>query len=167
MNIAYTIIEAPPGPIYAAQNHEGLVYIGLGDSGYKNLVAYARKISDQPRIVPSVVDATSQIEAYLAGKRRDFNLPLDIRGTDFQREVWRILQKIPYGQTKSYAEIAIELGRPNAARAVGGACGANPVPLVIPCHRVLASNGGLGGYGGGLEWKEWLLALEGARPVRD
>jgi O-6-methylguanine DNA methyltransferase len=126
-------------------------------------VAYARKRFAQPRIVPSVVDSLQQIEDFFAGRPTAFDCPLDMAGTPFQLRVWEALKQIPYGQTMTYGQLAAKLGRPNAARAVGGACGANPIPIVVPCHRVLASNGGLGGYGGGLEWKQWLLDLEGSR----
>ncbi len=105
-------------------------------------------------------DAASQLEAYLAGKHRGFDLPLDPAGTPFQREVWFTLASIPYGQTISYAELASKVGRPRAFRAVGQANGANPLPIFLPCHRVVASGGGLGGYSGGLDLKRALLALE-------
>lgn len=89
--------------------------------------------------------------------------PLDLVGTDFQKSVWRALQKISVGKTKSYGEIAVSMGKPKAVRAVGGACGANPIPILIPCHRVLAANGKLGGFSGGLDWKRALLAREGIK----
>jgi methylated-DNA-[protein]-cysteine S-methyltransferase len=105
--------------------------------------------------------ARDQLEAYLAGARRDFDFELAITGgTEFQRSVWRTLAEIPYGETISYAELARWVGRPQAVRAVGQANGANPLPIVLPCHRVIASGGGLGGYGGGLELKARLLELE-------
>ncbi len=95
-----------------------------------------------------------------------FELPLDLRGTPFQRAVWEALQEIPYGETRSYAEIARRVGQPNAVRAVGAANGANPVALIVPCHRVIASGGKLGGYGGGLALKGKLLAMERSRPAQ-
>ena len=107
--------------------------------------------------------ATKQILEYLEGKRRAFEIPLDLRGTSFQLEVWDALRGIPYGETRSYAEIAAQLGRDNAVRAVGAANGANPVSLVVPCHRVINSDGRLGGYAGGLEVKARLLAMEQGR----
>jgi methylated-DNA-[protein]-cysteine S-methyltransferase len=103
-----------------------------------------------------------QLEEYFAGKRREFNFPLDLRGTDFQLACWRALLAIPYGETRSYADIARAAGKPNAFRAVGMANNRNPVAIVVPCHRVIASDGGLCGYGGGLEVKRKLLELEGA-----
>lgn len=109
---------------------------------------------------PLMLDALRQVEEYLAGKRRDFNLPLAPRGTDFQRQVWQELMRIPYGETRSYQQCAENLGRPKACRAVGMACGCNPLPLFIPCHRVLAKSGALQGFRSGLEMKTKLLQLE-------
>ena len=102
----------------------------------------------------------SQLDAYFTGKLRDFTLPLDLRGTSFQRQVWDILCGIPWGETRTYGEIAQALGRPRAARAVGRAVGTNPVSIVVPCHRVVGSDGSLTGYGGGLDRKRALLKLE-------
>ena len=102
-----------------------------------------------------------QLAQYFRGGRREFSIPLDLRGTDFQVRVWRAVSKIPYGTTASYADAARVVGRPRAVRAVGSAVGANPVPILVPCHRVIGSSGALTGYGGGLEMKRWLLRLEG------
>ncbi len=107
--------------------------------------------------------AVAQLEEYFAGRRQQFDLPLELDGTDFQRRVWLTLAEIPYGETVSYAELAMMVGRPNAYRAVGQANGANPIPIVLPCHRVLASGGGIGGYGGGLPMKRQLLEMEGVQ----
>ena len=104
--------------------------------------------------------ALDQIIEYLGGKRREFDLPLDVRGTDFQRRVWAAVAAIPYGQTRTYAEVARMIGKPKAVRAVGAANGANPLPLVVPCHRVVGSDGSLTGYGGGLDVKRELLEME-------
>ena len=104
--------------------------------------------------------AVEQLQAYFAGTRRTFDLALDVRGTPFQQAVWGQLQEIPYGETRSYAQIAAALGRPLASRAVGQANGANPLPIFVPCHRVVQSDGSLGGYGGGLALKQALLRLE-------
>lgn len=104
-----------------------------------------------------------QLDEYFAGRRREFDLPLAPRGTDFQRRVWRALSGIPYGATCSYADIAARLRNPNAVRAVGLANGRNPIPIVIPCHRVIGKDGSLTGYGGGLPIKKRLLELEGVR----
>jgi methylated-DNA-[protein]-cysteine S-methyltransferase len=116
--------------------------------------------SSEKDLPESVVEAGRQLGQYLAGHRRQFDLTLDPSGTDFQRSVWFALALIPYGETVSYADLARSVGRPKAFRAVGQANGHNPLPIVLPCHRVIASGGGLGGYGGGLRLKEQLLALE-------
>jgi len=107
-------------------------------------------------------EAERQLRAYFAGQLRRFDLPLDMRGTDFQLCVWRELEKIPYGETRSYSQIAAAINAPQAVRAVGAANGANPIPIIVPCHRVIGSSGKLVGYGGGLPLKKRLLALEGA-----
>ena len=105
-------------------------------------------------------EVRAQLEEYFAGRRRDFDLPLAPVGTPFQRRVWQALREIPYGETVSYGALAARLGQPGAGRAVGLANGQNPISIVIPCHRVIGAGGALTGYGGGLERKRWLLALE-------
>ena len=135
-------------------------------AGSKGLVA----INFQESIVegerndqnPAIVEAVRQLRAYFSGGLRDFNLPLDLRGTPFQLKVWRALETIPYGETRSYLQIATGIGAEKAVRAVGAANGANPIPIVVPCHRVIGSGGKLVGYGGGLPLKKRLLTLEGA-----
>ena len=107
-------------------------------------------------------EAAKQVREYFAGKREKFDLPLAQEGTDFQQAVWRALQSIPYGATRSYADIAKKVGRPKAVRAVGAANGQNKIAIVVPCHRVIGANGTLTGYAGGLDKKEVLLKLEGA-----
>jgi methylated-DNA-[protein]-cysteine S-methyltransferase len=102
-----------------------------------------------------------ELRSYLDGSTREFTFPLDPRGTPFQMSVWEALQEIPYGQVRSYASVAARIGKPRAVRAVGAANGSNPIPILIPCHRVIGSNGTLTGYGGGLGLKERLLRLEG------
>lgn len=105
-------------------------------------------------------EVAAELDAYFAGDLRQFSVPLDLRGTDFQRQVWQLLQGIPYGETRSYGQIASALGRPTASRAVGRANGTNPVAIIVPCHRVIGANGELVGYGGGLDRKQALLDLE-------
>lgn len=105
--------------------------------------------------------ARQQLALWFAGKLQSFDLPLDLVGTQFQQAVWRELLAIPRGETRSYGQIAAKLGKPGAARAVGGACGANPLPIIIPCHRVVGSDGSLTGFGSGLDLKQKLLAMEG------
>jgi methylated-DNA-[protein]-cysteine S-methyltransferase len=108
--------------------------------------------------------ARREIQSYLEGQLREFTVPVELEGTPFQRAVWNELLRIPYGGTRTYGQIAVALGKPRAARAVGTACGANPVPLIVPCHRVIGGNGSLVGFGGGVAVKQQLLALEaGAR----
>ena len=114
---------------------------------------------------PLLAEVANQLRAYFAGSLKRFDLPLDLRGTDFQRRVWRYLETIPYGETRSYRQVADSIGASNAVRAVGAANGANPIPIVVPCHRVIGSGGSLVGYGGGLELKKQLLALEGTRSL--
>jgi methylated-DNA-[protein]-cysteine S-methyltransferase len=111
---------------------------------------------------PLLLEAARQLRAYFAGRLREFSLPLDIEGTDFQKRVWGQVAAIPYGETRSYLQISTALGSPRAVRAVGAANGANPVPIVVPCHRVIGAKGKLVGYGGGLAMKRRLLELEGA-----
>jgi len=109
---------------------------------------------------PLIQKTCKQLDEYFAGKRKTFNLPLEPKGTLFQQTVWKQLQEIPYGQTISYSQEAKAIGRPKACRAVGSANGKNPISIIIPCHRVIAANGGLGGYAGGLDIKMQLLDLE-------
>jgi len=112
-------------------------------------------------VIPILVETEKQIIQYLAGKREKFDVPLNPIGTDFQLSVWNELKKIPYGKTISYQELAHRVGNNNASRAVGNANGKNPIPIIIPCHRVIRKNGDLGGYGGGIKIKRKLLELEG------
>jgi O-6-methylguanine DNA methyltransferase len=121
---------------------------------------YIGHVPRQPARNGLVALALDQIAEYLDGKRRDFDLPLDLRGTEFQRRMWAAVAAIPYGQTRTYADIARVIGNPKAVRAVGAANGANPLPLIVPCHRVIGSNGSLTGYGGGLDVKRMLLEME-------
>jgi methylated-DNA-[protein]-cysteine S-methyltransferase len=116
----------------------------------------------RPGTHPIASEAVRQLRAYFAGELRRFDLLLDMQGTPFQLRVWRELERIPYGETRSYTQIATAIGAPHAVRAVGAANGANPIPIVVPCHRVIGASGRLVGYGGGLPLKKRLLALEGA-----
>jgi methylated-DNA-[protein]-cysteine S-methyltransferase len=123
---------------------------------------YHLQIDDASSARKSTAHAMAQqeLDAYFAGTLRQFKTPLILKGTPFQQAVWAAVQQIPYGQTRSYADIARAIGRPKAVRAVGTAIGANPVWIMVPCHRVIQSNGGLGGYAGGIERKRWLLEHE-------
>lgn len=133
-----------------------------GDAGLRAIEfspGKARGGDPDPRN-PVLLETERQLRAYFGGDLRQFELPLELCGTPFQQRVWHQLRTIPYGETRSYGELASELGAPTAVRAVGAANGANPVPIVVPCHRVIGANGKLVGYGGGLPLKRRLLALE-------
>lgn len=124
------------------------------------VVRPSRKDPDDIRAQKHADVAVGQLREYFAGRRRKFTVPLSLHGTDFQRRAWAAMRTIPFGATLSYAEQARMIGAPRAVRAVGGANGANPVPIIVPCHRVIASDGSLGGYALGLKMKRWLLAHE-------
>jgi methylated-DNA-[protein]-cysteine S-methyltransferase len=150
----YTEVDSPIGRLRLAADAEGLRQIDFLGSEPPPLPA--GWVRDSARLA----DVVEQLRAYFAGTRREFDLKLAPQGTPFQRGVWTRLCEIPYGETTSYGELARRVGNPNASRAVGLANGRNPIPIVIPCHRVIGSNGSLTGYGGGLAIKEHLLALE-------
>ena len=119
-----------------------------------------RSLEGEEGLTALLERAFQQLEEYFAGKRKQFDLPLSLRGTEFQRQVWAALRDIPYGETRSYGQIAQAVGRPKAVRAVGMANHRNPISIIVPCHRVVGADGSLTGYGGGLENKKFLLALE-------
>jgi methylated-DNA-[protein]-cysteine S-methyltransferase len=153
----YTIMDSPVGPLTVGGDESGLSCILFG-TGKRA----ARPAPDWEAGMCAVIRETrSQLQAYFAKKSIRFDLPLRLGGTPFQLAVWRELQHIPYGEVISYGELARRIGSPRASRAVGAANGANPIPIVIPCHRVIGSNGRLTGYGGGLPVKTALLELEG------
>lgn len=157
--------ETPIGPLLAAVDGEGrLVRIDFRAAGPLDALAAAIRASgdDVAWDRAACADVVAEMDAYFRGELREFTLPLRPRGTGFERRVWDALLRIPYGRTRTYGSLAAELGRPDAARAVGRANAANPIPIVIPCHRVIGANGKLAGYGGGLDVKDYLLALEGA-----
>jgi len=155
----YTALESPIGQLTVCCTEKGLLRLEThgGVPGDR-----AARRFDWVESATETRDAVRELREYFAGRRREFTLPLDLRGTPFQLRVWKALRRIPYGQTCSYADIARRVGRPRAFRAVGQANHRNPVAIVVPCHRVLASDGTLGGYGGGLHMKRFLLELEGA-----
>jgi methylated-DNA-[protein]-cysteine S-methyltransferase len=155
MPTSFTQIESPLGPLLLAADDTGLRNIE-----FVNGRRPARPDSAWREDPERLQEPERQLRAYFAGELETFDLPLALTGTPFQLAVWRRLCEIPYGETISYGELARRLGNPNASRAVGLANGANPIPIVIPCHRVIGSNGKLTGYGGGLPIKEKLLALE-------
>ena len=153
--MVYTTIESPLGPLLISGDDTGLRNVSF-QAGTHALTPSADWVRDDA----ALVRAARQLREYFEGARRVFDLPLAPAGTRFQLEVWRALILIPYGQTISYGELARRVGNPKGSRAVGAANGRNPLPLVIPCHRVIASNGALTGYGGGLWIKEALLNAE-------
>ena len=110
--------------------------------------------------LPVMRETLAQLRAYFAGDLRVFDVPLEVVGTDFQKLVWSALRTIPFGETRSYSQVAGQIGSPRAVRAVGAANGRNPIPIIVPCHRVIGASGSLVGFGGGLEWKRFLLGLE-------
>jgi methylated-DNA-[protein]-cysteine S-methyltransferase len=115
---------------------------------------------------PLMHETIRQLRVFFAGELREFDLPLDMAGTEFQKRVWRALLTIPYGETRSYTQIAAQIGAPKAVRAVGAANGRNPIPVIVPCHRVIGASGDLVGFGGGLAWKRLLLDLEAKNAER-
>jgi O-6-methylguanine DNA methyltransferase len=160
MNVAYTTMNTPIGKIRVAWSDEGLVGVSLGSELDANTPDPAWKHDTNLRC-----QATEQLQAYFEGQLQKFDLPLVLSGTPFQEKVWRTLADIPFGVTWSYSDLAEKVGKPRAVRAVGAANGCNPIPIVLPCHRVIGRGGELRGYGGGVDIKEKLLRLEGARPV--
>ena len=141
---------------------EGAAVTGLWRQDQSRFPGPERLGPAAPSPDPLLDVAEQQLLAYLAGEREEFDLPLDLRGTAFQQEVWTLLRTIPRGSTTTYGQIARALGRPRAAQAVGAAVGANPLSIVVPCHRVVGSSGAITGYAGGIETKQALLLLEGA-----
>lgn len=153
----YKTMPSPVGELKLVAGDRGLAAI-LWVQDRPNRVR-VKATREQPNH-PVLVEAERQLEEYFAGARKEFDLPLDFIGTDFQRQVWAELLKIPFGETRSYGEIARKLGDPNRMRAVGAANGRNPIAIVAPCHRVVGANGDLTGFAGGLEAKAHLLNLE-------
>lgn len=148
-------LESPIGPIQLAGDERGLAHVVFARERHPRRGREHWRRDEAP-----LREAKRQIEAYLAGELRDFDLPLRIEGSAFQQRAWLALRSIPYGETRSYAEQARLIGAPSAVRAVGAANGRNPLPLVLPCHRVIGADGALTGFGGGIEAKRWLLAME-------
>jgi methylated-DNA-[protein]-cysteine S-methyltransferase len=164
LDVAYTTADSPFGPLLLATTRKGLVRVGLPNQNADELlVDLATRVSPRVLEAPAELDETRrELDLYCDGKLTEFDLPLDWRlSKDFRRRVLRAIARIPYGQTRSYTQMATSAGNERAVRAAGTACGSNPLPLVVPCHRVLRSGGALGGYGGGLPMKEGLLRLEG------
>ncbi len=153
--------SSPIGPLWLAATEKGVCAISFEPP--REGARPERKEPGPPRAVEILKEAESALARYFEGDADALeSVPIDAEGTEFQRRVWEALRKIPSGQTLSYGEIARAVGRPKAVRAVGAANGSNPVPIVVPCHRVIGADGTLTGYGGGLERKQWLLKHEGA-----
>ena len=163
------IIETPIGALHALFDDEARLCELRFDTQFLGFLGVPRSSSEgveSPRSSEEPRNSEGlrlQLLEYFAGRRKAFDVPLAPKGTPFQLAVWNALLEVPYGETVTYAELARRIGRPAAVRAVGAANGANPIPVIIPCHRVIGSNGTLTGYGGGIERKQWLLALEGRR----
>jgi methylated-DNA-[protein]-cysteine S-methyltransferase len=169
LDVAYTTLDSPVGPVLVAATRRGLVRISFGAIYDEEAVLADLSARVSPRVVeaPSYFDAVRrELDEYFHGQRTRFDLPLDWSLTGgFGRRVLEHTARIPYGDVSTYKEVAAKAGSPQGARAAGNALGSNPIPIVVPCHRVLHSGGGLGGYGGGVDRKEFLLKLEGA--IRD
>ena len=147
------------GPLFLAASTKGLVRLEF-EARVQKLNPKTIQLQESRKVLAPYLD---QLTEYFAGQRREFTIPLDLRGTDFQLKCWRALLDIPYGETRSYRDLAQAIGHPNAFRAVGMSNNRNPIAIVVPCHRVIAADGGLCGYGGGLDIKRKLLDLECAR----
>ncbi len=151
-----TTMESPIGPLLLAGDENALQMVYFMN-GRRPMFSPKEWMEDKKPFK----EVVRQLTAYFAGKLKEFDLPLVLNGTEFQKLVWRKLQEIPYGETTSYGQIAKKIGNPEASRAVGLANGSNPIPIIVPCHRVIGSNGDLTGFGGGIPIKKKLLALEG------
>lgn len=163
MSLSYKCVASPVGELKLIASPTGLVAV-LWPLDPPRRVPLSDMTEDPHH--PLLLETERQLAEYFAGQRTQFVIPLDLRGTPFQTAVWHQLLAIPFGETRSYAQLAVTLGNPNATRAVGAANGKNPVSIIVPCHRVIGSSGKLTGFAGGLEAKALLLALEGRdRPL--
>ena len=161
MTVHTTFIDSPVGPLFVAADARGLRAIEFCENRHPVKRQPDWHAGDNALLRR----ARKQLDEYFAGKRRAFDLPLTPTGTEFQSSVWTTLSTIPYGETISYAQLASRVGKPSAMRAVGAANGRNPLPIVLPCHRVIGADGSLTGFGGGLPTKQFLLKLEGSLPL--
>lgn len=154
----YTFINSPSGKLLLAGTQHSLSLVTLNGDRY--IATHIQQTAGWERTEAPLKEAVKQLNEYFSGKRQQFELDLDMQGTEFQRKVWTALQAIPYGETRSYADIAKAINRPKAIRAVGTANGKNQLPIVVPCHRVIRTDGTLGGYSYGISIKEQLLEHE-------
>lgn len=171
LNIVYAALSFPRGHVLAACSHEGVERICFASTPAFSTIARVQKyfpgaavrkadeIEADPTCCRRVIE---ELQEYFAGTRRSFTVPLRLRGTPFQQQVWELVRRIPYGATRTYGALAASLGTKTLCRAVGLANGANPLPILVPCHRVIGQHGALTGYGGGIALKQYLLRLEGA-----
>jgi methylated-DNA-[protein]-cysteine S-methyltransferase len=157
MGLAYKMIESPIGRLKLVASEKSLVAILWQKDSPRRVRLNELVANDQH---PVLIETERQLGEYFAGKRKAFSIPLDMRGTRFQKDVWKALLAIPFGETRSYGQLATQLGNPRATRAIGAANGRNPVSIIVPCHRVIGSSGKLTGFAGGLEAKAHLLSLE-------
>jgi AraC family transcriptional regulator, regulatory protein of adaptative response / methylated-DNA-[protein]-cysteine methyltransferase len=167
--ITFTVTDSPLGALLVAVTERGLCKVDLADDAIAAEWALSNEFhrADIRRYDDALAPIVAEVLARIDGRKPARELPLDVRGTAFQRRVWEELQRIPLGETRTYGEIAAAIDAPRASRAVGSACGANPVPVVVPCHRVLPASGGIGNYGLGPRRKQRLLEHEGAAPSDD
>lgn len=157
MQLVYMYMDSPVGALKLVAHDQALVAVMWDNENHKR-VRLAELVEDRQH--PMLHKVKQQLQEYFAGQRQQFDLPLDFQGTAFQQQVWQALLSIPYGETRSYKEIAVQLGNEKAVRAVGAANGKNPISIIAPCHRVIGSSGVLVGFAGGLDKKQILLSLE-------
>lgn len=157
MQLVYMYMDSPVGVLKLVAHDQALVAVMWDNEDHKR-VRLAELVEDRQH--PMLHKVKQQLEEYFAGQRQQFDLPLDFQGTAFQQQVWQALLSIPYGETRSYKEIVVQLGNEKAVRAVGAANGKNPISIIAPCHRVIGSSGALVGFAGGLDKKQILLSLE-------
>ncbi|EOR05712.1 methylated-DNA--[protein]-cysteine S-methyltransferase [Acinetobacter genomosp. 15BJ] len=157
MQLVYMYMDSPVGALKLVAHDQALVAVMWGNEDHKR-VRLSELVEDRQH--PMLHRVKQQLEQYFAGQRQQFDLPLDFQGTAFQQQVWQALLSIPYGETRSYKDIAVQLGNEKAVRAVGAANGKNPISIIAPCHRVIGSSGALVGFAGGLDKKQILLSLE-------
>jgi len=166
MIIHCTAVDSPLGKLYLGDHPKGLCALTLGADAREKMAHYLARTYPEAEVKdsrPAFKDVIQQLFEYFKGARTHFEFPLHLEGTDFQKKVWYALLDIPYGQTLSYGDLAEKIASPGGMRAVGSANGKNPLPVIVPCHRVIAADGSLGGYTGGLDIKRKLLDLEGQR----
>ena len=162
MTYVYKFIDSPLGQLKLVASDKGLAAV-LWENDDPRRVRLGPLVEDSDNGL--LKEAEKQLNAYFKGELKKFTIPLDFKGTDFQKSVWTALLSIPFGETRSYVQIARQIGKPEASRAVGAANGRNPISIIAPCHRVLGSNGRLTGFAAGLEAKDELLKLEGRDPL--